>query len=93
VAVTVTVASELIVPAVAEKVAEVAPEATVTEEGTVNCELLSEIETAVAPDAALERVTVQTLEPPELRLVGEQESEERVAEVARLMEAVLETLL
>jgi len=87
------VASELIVPAVAEKVAEVAPEATVTEEGTVSCELLSEIETAVALDAAFVKVTVQTLEPPELRLVGEQESDERVAEEARLMEAVLETLL
>jgi len=87
------VASELIVPAVAEKVAEVAPEATVTEEGTVSWELLSEIAMEVAPDAAFVKVTVQTLEPPELRLVGEQEREERDADVARLMEAVLETLL
>jgi hypothetical protein len=93
VAVTVTVESEVTVPAVTVKVAEEAPELMVTEEGVVSRELLSERETEVLLVAALESVTVQVLEPLEPRLVGEQEREESATAAARSMEAVLETLL
>jgi hypothetical protein len=93
VAVTVTVESEVTVPAVTVKVAEEAPEAIVTEEGVVRRELLSESVTEVLLEAALESVTVQVLDPLELKLVGEQLSEERTAAVARSMDAVLETPL
>jgi hypothetical protein len=94
VAVTVTLRSEETVPAEATKLAVVAPAATVTEEGTVISELLSEIETAVPlPDAALERATVQVLVWFEVRLVGAQVSEESETGADRSMEAVLETPL
>ena len=56
-----TVASELIVEGVSEEVGEGADHGTVSEEGTVSCELLSEIETAVVLDAAFVKVTVQVL--------------------------------
>lgn len=53
------------VPAVAVKVAEVAPDATVTEAGTVSAPTLLESATVIPPDpAALDRVTVQVDVPP-----------------------------
>jgi hypothetical protein len=68
------------VPAVAEKVAVVAPDATVTEAGTFRLALLSEIATAWPPEgAALLSVTVQMLTAPEARLEGLQLSAEGVA--------------
>ena len=61
------------VPAVAEKLAEVAPAATVTEAGVVSKVLLSETVTEVPPlGAAWFRVTVQVAAAPEFRVAGEQ---------------------
>jgi len=62
----------------------------VTEAGTVRLALLSERLTAVLPEAALERVTVQVAEPLELRVEGEQAREVRVAGAERVMVAVRE---
>jgi hypothetical protein len=71
VAVTVAVESEVIVPAVTVKVAEVLPELTVTDEGVVSRELLSASETATPPlGAAMDRVTVQVALADELSEVG-----------------------
>jgi hypothetical protein len=79
---------------VAVKVAVEAAAATVTEAGTVSTTLLSESVTKVPPaGAALERVTVQVLVPPEFKLVGEQAREERVTAATRLMVAVWKTPL
>ena len=79
-------------PALTEKVAEVAPAATVTEAGTVRAALSSERETALPPvGAALVRVTVQVLEAPAARLVGVQAREERAVEATREREAVRDT--
>jgi hypothetical protein len=64
------------VPAVAWKVAVVAPAATATEAGTVSAALLSERLTVVPPvGAALDIATVQVDLPPEAMLVGEHASE------------------
>ena len=61
----------LIEPAVTLKVADVEPAATVTDVGALRDELLSDNETDTPPvEATGVRVTVQTLVPPELRLVG-----------------------
>jgi len=74
-----------IVPAVAVKVAEVEPFATLTEEGVVSKELSSESATEVPPeDAALVKVTVQVLVAPEARLAGLQASEETRTGATRL---------
>jgi hypothetical protein len=82
------------VPAVAAKVALVAPEATVTEDGTVRAALLSVMLIAVPPlGAAFDTVTVQVLAAFELRLVGAQLSDDSVTEAVRPMEAVFETPL
>ena len=71
VAVTVALWSLAIVPAVAVKVADREPAATVTDAGTVNAALLSEIAIAAPPaGAAFESVTVQTELVPEVRLAG-----------------------
>jgi hypothetical protein len=71
VAVTVALWSLAIVPAVALKVADREPAATVTDAGTVNAALLSEIAIAAPPaGAAFESVTVQTELAPEVRLAG-----------------------
>ena len=57
--------------AVAVKVADVAPAATVTEAGVLRYVLLSESVTTVPPaEAAAASVTVQVLVPPEGTLVG-----------------------
>jgi len=59
------------VPAVAVKLAEVAPDATFTEGGTVNAVTLLESVTVTPPEpAACDSVTEQADVPPELRLVG-----------------------
>ena len=76
-----------------EKVAVVAPEATVTDAGVVSSALLSDSETAVAAVAALERVTVHVLLAEEPRLMGEHASEVSVTGATRLMVAVWDTPL
>jgi len=59
------------VPAVAAKLAEVAPAATVTEAGIVKAAALLDSVTAIPPEpAGCEIVTVQVDVPRELRLVG-----------------------
>ena len=61
----------LIVPAVAPKLAAVAPAATVTEEGSDNAVRLSEMDTLTPLDgAATVRLTEQVLAPPEVRTAG-----------------------
>jgi hypothetical protein len=72
------VLSAVMVEAVAEKVAEVAPAATVTEAGTVNAALLSDKETTAPPDgAAPVRLTVQVDVPEPVMLLGLQLSPDR----------------
>lgn len=67
-AVTVAVEEEAIVPAVAEKLAEFAPAATVTEGGTVStAEFEARVTTRPPNGAALLRVTVQLVAPPEVK--------------------------
>ncbi|MGA9108372.1 MAG: hypothetical protein WB359_23765 [Bryobacteraceae bacterium] len=59
------------VPAVAVKFAEVAPDATLTEPGTVNAVTLLDSVTVMPPEpAAWDSVTVHADVPPELRLAG-----------------------
>ena len=90
-AVTVAVESLAIVPAVVEKVAVVAPGATVTEAGTVSCAVLDEMATRTPPaGAAALAVTVQVLLAPELSDAGAQATEVTVTGGARLSEAVCE---
>ncbi len=63
----------VMVPAVAEKVAVVAPAATIAEAGTVSRVLLSDTITVVPPlGAAWFNVAVQVAAVPEFKLVGEQ---------------------
>jgi hypothetical protein len=67
------------------KLAVVAPEATVTEDGVASRLLLSESVTTEPPEGAAElNVTVQVPDAPALRLVGLQTNVETVAEVCRL---------
>ena len=80
-------------PAVAVKVAVVAPEATVTDAGVVSSALLPDTVTVVAAVGAFDRVTVQVLLVEEFRLVGVQASEVRVTGATRLIVAVLDTPL
>ena len=55
---------------------EVDPEATVTAAGTVNAAALLDRLTVAPPvSAAFDRVTEQVVVPPEIRVVGEQETE------------------
>jgi len=64
------------VPAVAVKLAEVAPDTTMTDEGTLRAPALLEIETAAPPAAAaFDRLTVQVEAPPDDRLPGAQPTE------------------
>jgi len=66
-----------------EKVAEVAPAGTVTEEGVVSAVVLSERLTSWPPvGAAAERVTVQEADPPERIEVSEQVNEDTLTGVA-----------
>jgi hypothetical protein len=61
----------VIVPAVAAKLAELAPVATLTEAGTVNAAaLLASVTTIPPAPAGCEIVTMQVDVAPELRLVG-----------------------
>ena len=80
-------------PAVAVKVAVVAPEATVTDAGTVSSALLSDTVTVVAAVAAFDSVTVQVLPAADPKLVGEHATEVSVTGATRLMVAVLDTPL
>jgi hypothetical protein len=90
-AVMMAVLSAVSVAAVAEKVAEVAPAATVTEAGTESAALLSErVTTAPPAGAALLKVTVQVEEAPEVREVGLQERLVGTVLVTRLKEKVTE---
>ncbi len=66
--------------AVAVKVADVAPDVTVTDSGAVSRPLLVDIETrAPLLGAAPDKVMVQVAVPPLPRVVGEQDTELRVA--------------
>jgi hypothetical protein len=68
--------------AVTEKLAEVAPAGTVTEDGVVSNVLLSERVTSWPPaGAAAERVTVQEADPPERIEVSEQVNDDTVTGV------------
>ncbi|MGB9454587.1 MAG: hypothetical protein WCB12_00965 [Bryobacteraceae bacterium] len=59
------------VPAVAVKFAEIAPDATVTEAGTVNAAALLDNTTVIPLEpAACDSVTMHADVPPELRLAG-----------------------
>ena len=81
----------VIVPAVAVKFAEVAPDATLTEPGTVNAVTLLDSVTEMPPvPAACDNVTVQVDVPFEFRLVGLHESELTVVGATSEMFAVLE---
>jgi len=81
----------VIVPAVAGKLAVVAPAAMVIEAGAVSNGLLDERVTVRPPvGAGALAVTVQVLMAPDVREVGAQASEVTVTSGARLMEAVLE---
>ena len=80
-------------PAVAVKVAVVAPDATVTDAGTVSDALLSDSVTVVTAVAAFDSVTVQVLLAAEFRLVGEHVSDVSVTGATRLMVAVCDTPL
>ena len=82
-------------PAVAAKVAVLAPAATLTGVATVSAAMLEERATADPPmGAALERVTVQVLTAPDARRVGRQASEVTLTTGAvRLIEAVAEVAL
>ena len=71
VAVTVALALELIEPAVAVKVAELALAATLIEAGTVSAPLLDANVTVVATFAGEFSVTVHVLVAPEASVVGE----------------------
>jgi len=80
VAVTVTVVLLVTLPAVAEKFADVLPAGTVTEDGTVSAELLSESDTACPPAGARAlSVTVHVLVAPCASDEGEQLSADTVA--------------
>ncbi|MGB9454590.1 MAG: hypothetical protein WCB12_00980 [Bryobacteraceae bacterium] len=82
------------VPAVAVKFAEVAPDATVTEAGTVNAAALLDSATVIPlENAACESVTVQTDVPPELRLVGLHDTRLTIIGATSKIDAVCELLL
>lgn len=67
----ITVCLTVTVPAVAMKLAEVAPAATLTEAGTVNAAALLDSVTGIPPEpAGCEIVIMQVDVLPELRLVG-----------------------
>ena len=67
------------VPAVAVKPADEAPEATVTEAGTLSSELFEDNDTAAPPERAEAlSVAVQVVEAPEARLPDAQLREESV---------------
>ena len=64
-----------IVPATAVKVADITPDPTVTEGGTVSAAVLLESVTVTPPDpAACDSVTVQVVVHPEFKLAGLQDN-------------------
>src|SRR5580700_2739882 len=69
-------------PAVAMKLAELAPEDTVTDAGIVSRELLSDRVTVVAPEAVWLKPTVQVVEAPEVTLPGLQLKDVKVGGTA-----------
>jgi hypothetical protein len=80
-----------IVPAVAVKFADVAPDATPTEEGTVNVVTLLESATVMPPEpAARDNVTEHADVPPELRLVGLHDTRLSVVAATSEIDAVCE---
>jgi hypothetical protein len=82
------------VPAVAVKPAEVAPDATVIAEGTVNAATLLVSVTVMPPVlAACDNVTEQEDAPPELRLVGLQDTWLTVVDAVSVIDSVCELLL
>ncbi|MGB9454588.1 MAG: hypothetical protein WCB12_00970 [Bryobacteraceae bacterium] len=78
-------------PAVAVKFAEIAPDGTVTEAGTVNAAALLDNTTVIPLEpAACESVTVQADVPPELRLVGLHDTRLTVVGATSEIDAVCE---
>ena len=78
--------------AVAVKVAEVAPAATVTEAGVLRYVLLPESVITLPPaEAAAASVTVQVLVPPEGTLVGLHASEDKTGAFERVNDTLWET--
>ena len=65
----------VMVPAVAMKVAELAPADTVTDVGTVSTALLSDTVTATGEETASLKLTVQLVEAPEAKVPGLQLSD------------------
>ncbi len=78
------------VPAVAVKLAVLAPAATLTEPGTVNAELLDDRLTVTLDAAAWFKATVQALVPPGLTVEGVHCREDTVVGTTRDREAVCE---
>jgi len=77
------------VPAVAVKLAEVAPDATLTEGGTVNAVTLLESATVIPPEPAdWDNVTEHAEVPTELRVVGLHETRLTVVGATSSMENV-----
>jgi len=88
-AVTLAVWSVVMVPAEAVKLAEVAPETTVTDEGTLKAPTLLDRDTAAPPaPAAFDRLTVQVEAPPDVRLLGAQLNALTTVAATRETEAV-----
>ncbi len=82
------------VPAVAVKFAEVAPDVTVTEAGTVSAAALLESVTVIPLEpAACDSVTVHEDVPPEFRLVGLHDTRLTVVGATNEIDAVRELLL
>jgi len=81
----------VIVPAVAVKLPDVAPAATVIEDGTVSAAALLESATVIPPDpAACDSVTAQADVPPELRLLGLHETRLIIVGATNRIDAVCE---
>jgi len=79
------------VPAVAVKFAEVAPDATFTEAGTVSAAALLESVTVIPPEpAACESVTEHAEVPPELKVVGLHDTALTVVGATSEIDTVLE---
>jgi hypothetical protein len=94
VAVIETVCRDVIEEAVATKVAEILPEGISTDDGTLNRELLAEMDTTVPADEAVDvKVTVHWVLERVTTVVGTQTSEDSVIEVdgCRVMVAGFET--
>jgi hypothetical protein len=90
-AVTTTVWLATIVPAVAVKFAEVAPDATLTEAGTVSAVALLESATVTPLEpAGCDSVTVHVDVPPELRLGGVHDTRLTKVGAASRIDAVCE---